>query len=422
MSTEVRVPKLGITEDDAVLVAWLKGEGDTVDAGEALATLETDKASYDLESPAAGVVAQLLIAAGQQVKVGAVLGLVASHEEWESKDVGSPAAVEAAPPTEAAPPAETATPTEPGSSPVGGDRSPETGPIRATPRARRLAAERGFDLHAIKGSGPNGTITQDDVMSVGSGAAPTDTVRPKPGASSTSDEIARELPLSRAQQITARRTAQAFSSTPHFWLTSESDAEQLLQVVESLNAAPASTNRVTITDVIIAVCARALLQHPRVNASWVSDRVLGSESVNIGLATAVADGLLVTVLHDVGHASIRSISAKRADMIERARGGHARLGELEGATFTISNLGVFGVDQAMGILNPPGSALLFVGAIKKKPVVVEERIEARAGVTLTLAGDHRVLDGASGGAFLMAVRTGLENVSEEALGVTDHVD
>ena len=365
-AAEIRVPKLGVTEEDVVVADWLKAEGDPVAAGEVVVTIETDKATYEVTSPVAGVLARRSVEAGVSVAVGAVLGLVTPSQ--------GPASVDQ--------------------------------PLRASPLAKRTAQEAGVDLASVRGSGQGGAITKDDVLRA---AAARVGERAQDTPTAAQDDLGALLPTTRVQSVTARRMTETFAGTPHFWLTLDCDAEAIRTVITALNDTPRGVGRVTVTDLIIASCAAAIATNPRINATWTSQGVRAFRSVNIGVATAIEDGLVVAVVRDVARRSIQEIASLRRTVVERARAGTATPEDLSGATFTVSNLGMYGIDQAAGILNPPGSAILFVGAIAKKAVVVEDRVVARERVALTLAGDHRVLDGVAGATFLTRLRDILED-------------
>lgn len=385
MAISVVMPALEMAQETGKLIAWLKKEGETVAKGEPLLEIETDKAVMELESPGDGVLAGVKAQAGDDVPVGQTIAWLVRPGETPPADeapvvsgrkisvaVVSPAAVS------------TVAATQPGSA-----------DIRISPKARRLAAERGVDLAQVRGSGPGGEILASDILTESkAGAAPA--------------AVDSGSPISR---LMAERTTQSWTTVPHFFLVREVDAGALNEARQKLAPAIEKSRAVklTHTDLLVALVARVLLKHPRMNASWTGEGVRSHADINMGVAMAVNDGVVAPVIHKAHQAKLGEIAVQRRDLTERARAGKLRPQDVAGGTFTISNLGMFGVDAFSAIITPPQAAILAVGRIADRIVPVDGRPGIRPMVTLTLSSDHRVVDGARAAEFLRDVTEAIGN-------------
>lgn len=375
MPTDVIMPALGMAQETGKVLRWLKAEGEEVAKGEPLMEVETDKVTVEVEAPAAGLLAAVRAEAGTDVPVGEAVALILAPGE-RAPENGTPVP-EAAPAPVAAAPAPAAAPQGP------------PGPSRrrlASPKARRLAAEQGVDLDVLgAGSGPHGAVLAADIV----------TPRAGDGGSAAPGET---LPLSRIWSIMAERTTQSWTTAPHFYLHREVDAGRLASWRE---VARARLGRdVSVTDLLVRATAAALARHPRVNAAWDEGSVRLNEGVNVGIAVAVEDGLVVPVVHGADGLGLGEIAARREEIVSRAREGALRPEDIEQGTFTISNLGMFGVDSFDAVVNAPQAAILAVGRIVERVVPVDGSPAVRPMLALSLSCDHRVVDGAHAARFL----------------------
>jgi pyruvate dehydrogenase E2 component (dihydrolipoamide acetyltransferase) len=422
---DVNMPKLSDTMEEGTVLEWKKGDGEGVRRGEVLAEIESDKASFDIEAETDGVL-HIVVAQGKAVPVGQQIAVIGAPGEAPAakpareaapapEATPAPAAAPAPPPppppssSPPAPPVEA--PQQP--APVSGDRPAGADGVKASPLARRLAREMGVDLGGLTGSGPEGRIVKEDVLAAAGGgagpSAPTQAagrqeVRP-PGP-----EVEVVEP-SRMQATIARRMTESKTTVPHFYVTVEARVDEAVRVREQLKEMVPGADRVTMTDLLTRACAIALTRFPEVNASWVDGRFERKRSVSIGLAVPPAKGLglLVPVVHDVDRKDVVRISIESRQVIERARSGKPSPGDLEGGTFSISNLGMYGVDEFNAIINPPESAILAVGAIKEVALVEDGRLAAGKVMRMTLSVDHRVFYGATAAQFMAEVKRLIEN-------------
>ena len=363
------MPALGMAQDTGTVLRWLRGEGETVTRGEPLLEVETDKATVEIESPADGTLAGVRAAAGDQVPVGQVVAVVVAVGE-------APPASEPAPPA----PAEL----------------PSQGRRLASPKARRMAAELGIEIADVEGSGPGGAVLAADVEGAGPPAA-TPPAAVKPPAAG--EPPAATVPTGSVWRIMAERTTQSWQGVPHFFLHRQVDAGRLLSWRAAAIARPGG-GRTSHTDLLIRIAAEALSRHPRINATW-RDGVVGLETeVGIGIAVATEDGLVVPVLRGAEALGLAGITQRRLELVERARSARLTPDDLTGGTFTISNLGMYGVDSFDAILNAPQAAILAVGRIADRVVPVGGVPAIRPMLELSLSCDHRVIDGARGAEFL----------------------
>jgi pyruvate dehydrogenase E2 component (dihydrolipoamide acetyltransferase) len=390
MAFSVVMPALEMAQETGKLVSWRKKEGDRVTKGEPLLEIETDKAVMEVEAPADGILAGVKAREGAVIPVGQTIAWIVSPGESPPRE---DQLLSSAPRTRANREGGSATAfvaRDPGQIPATG--------ARISPKARRLAKELGVDITTLRGSGPGGEILASDVQVGSAHGASTSAVSP-PSSAHTQTQI--EVPGS-IGRLMAERTTQSWTSVPHFFVTREVEAGALNAARESMAMAQKQTPglRLTPSDLLVALVARVLLKHPRVNASWSAEGIRLHDQVNMGLAIAVNDGVVTAVIHDAHTASLGEISSQRRAVTERARSGKLRPSDIADATFTISNLGMYQVDSFAAIITPPQAAILAVGAISDRVVAIEGQPAVRSMMTLTLSCDHRVADGARAAAFM----------------------
>lgn len=372
MPTAVIMPALELAQESGRILRWFKAEGDEVAKGEPLLEIETDKVTVEVEAPGDGVLAGVRAAEGADVPVGETIAFLLAPGE----QVPEPSAVAATAPAAAAPAVAQSAPAA-----EDGVRAPRRGQMLASPKARRMARERGVDLGSIAGTGPHGAIVATDLD-----AAPAATA-------------AASLELGAIWRRMAERTTQSWQSTPHFFLLRDVGAGGLVSWRESVRTRSGHES-VTHTDLLVKTVAEALGRHPRVNASWRDGELVHSDQVNVGIAVATDDALVVPVVHGADRLGLDEIAARRAELVSAARDGRLRLEDVSGGTFTISNLGMYGVDAFLAIVNAPQAAILAVGRIAERVVPVDGEPAVRSVLTLGLSFDHRVVDGARGAEFL----------------------
>jgi len=422
----VNMPKLSDTMEEGTIVEWKKKTGDEVKAGDVLAEVESDKATFDLEAETGGVLS-ILVEQGVPAKIGAPIATIgeASAAPAKEKAKAPPAAAKSKQPETAAKPAEEQEPVAASAPPAEqpADETDERAPepvaastedgehVKASPLAKRLAAEMGVDIASLKGSGPDGRIVKEDVLAAAGGKKAGEPRRPTPAVSRPSGPDVEIVEPTRMQATIARRMAEAKSTVPEFTVTVEARVDEAVSMRQQLKESVPGAEKVTMTDMLVRACALALRKFPEVNASWVEGRFQRKRAVNIGLAVAPSQGmgLLVPVVHDADTKDLIQISIESRQVIERARSGRPGEGDLSGATFSISNLGMFGVDEFVAIINPPEAAILAVGAIKDVPVVEEGRIVPGKVMRMTLSVDHRVFYGATAAQFMAEVKRLIEN-------------
>jgi pyruvate dehydrogenase E2 component (dihydrolipoamide acetyltransferase) len=379
MAISVVMPALELAQETGKVLVWIKKEGDKVAKGEPLLEIETDKVSFELEAQADGILAGVRSHEGDVVPVGQIIAwLVAPGEQppVESDTASRGMAEQARPMTASS--ASAAAPT-----PASAPRAISTGP-RISPKARRIAEEKGVDITKIAGTGPDGQITGDDVLKAAETPAPAES-------------------LSAIARLMAERTTQSWTTVPHFFLTRDIDASALNAAREELGR-----DQFTHTDLLIALVARTLLDHPKMNASWTGSAIRLNPAVNISLAIAVPEGVVGAVIPNAATANLAEISTQRKDLAERAKAGRLRPNDITGGTFTISNLGMFGIDAFSAIITPPQAAVLAVGRIADRVVAVNGQPIVKPMMTITLSSDHRVVDGAQAAAFLNDLAASLE--------------
>jgi pyruvate dehydrogenase E2 component (dihydrolipoyllysine-residue acetyltransferase) len=400
MAVSVVMPALEMAQETGKLVSWRKKEGDRVAKGETLMEVETDKAVVEVEAQAEGILGGVTATTGDVVPVGQTIAWLLQPGE---KPPAATAQAQTGRKMESSPAAQAATPAP---------AAAAAGPLQVSPKARRLAKEHGVDVSKLRGSGPGGEIVAEDVLA----AAKAQTAAPAapPAVATPTAPPARTAPsagagvsdtLSSIGRLMAERTTQSWTTVPHFFVTREVDGSALVAVREKLGAAIERSRgvKLTYTDLLAALVARVLKQHPRMNASWVGDRIKTNPEVKVGLAMAVEDGVVVGVINKADTGELADIAVQRRDLTERARAGKLTPADITGATFTISNLGMYHVDQFTAIIVPPQAGILAVGAMTDRVVPMPGAlipVGIRPMLTLTLSCDHRVLDGARGAAFL----------------------
>jgi pyruvate dehydrogenase E2 component (dihydrolipoamide acetyltransferase) len=397
VAKEIVMPALGMAQETGTLLQWLKAPGDAVAKGEPLMEVETDKATVEIEAPASGILANVTAEPGDVIVVGRTIAVILSPEDVTP--VPSPAAPASATPVAARMAAEHHLDLS-RIKPDGGRVQKEdvlaylaaqqppsagNGRIPASPKARRLAAERGLDLATLRGSGPDGAVLAADVPAAAPGA-----VRTEPGTS---------VP-GRLWRIMAERVSQAWTTIPHFYLLREVNASGLVAWRAEVRQ---RADEISYTDLLVKLTAAALRQHPRANAAWKDGAFSLNPDINIGLAVAVEEGLVVPVIHQADRIGLKQLVERRKEIVAKAQAGRLSPDDLGGGTFTISNLGMYGVDAFNAIVNPPQAAILAVGRIAERVVPLDGQPAVQPMLTLSLSCDHRVLDGARGAQFLQTL-------------------
>jgi pyruvate dehydrogenase E2 component (dihydrolipoamide acetyltransferase) len=404
MAISVVMPALEMAQETGKLLAWRKKEGEAVKKGEPLLEIETDKAVVEIEAPGDGFLTGITAHEGAVIPVGETIAwLVAAGEKAPAlKSIAAPSA-RATSATSAG--ERTASAAAKGAATAATTQTP----AQISPKARRLAKELGVDTSGLSGSGPDGTITAEDVQAAAadaknsaaasSTAAPVSSTDAQPGES-----------LSQIARLMAERMTQSWTTVPHFFLTRDVDCTELMAAHKRLGPAIEKSNgaKLTITDLLIAVVARALAKHPIMNASWTGTGVRQNAEINISLAMAVKDGVVGAVIHKADSAKLGDISTQRRDLTERARANRLRPADISGGTFTISNLGMYQVDAFVAIITPPQAATLAVGTIAKRVVALKGKAAIRPMMTMTLSSDHRVLDGARAAEFLTTLAEAIQ--------------
>ncbi len=407
MPKEVVMPALGMAQDEGVLLRWLKKEGEMVQAGEPLMEVATDKVDVQVEAPASGLLTAVTAQEGDGIPVGQVIALIAA----EGEDL--PAKPVSAPPAQSVP-SESRVP-----SPVAAGLAEQHGidlaavpagagvRVLASPKARRLARERGIDLASLAGNGPQGAVLAADVP-LSAQPQTESLLQPVPETTATTyrtPALTEPEPqaVSRMWQIMAQRLTESWTSAPHFYLVREVNAAKLINWRALLAADAVDSAKITYTDVLTKLAALSLARFPGLNSFWDNGKIITNPDINVGLAIAVEDGLLVPVVHRADRLRVDEIAARRADLVARANSAALLPDDFAGGTFTISNLGMYGVDAFNAIVNPPQAAILAVGRIADRVIAVEGQPAVRPMMTLTLSCDHRVVDGVRAAQFLDAL-------------------
>lgn len=413
MATTIIMPKLGFDMAEGVLVRWTKSEGEPITKGEILAEIETDKATVEVESQASGVIRKHLVSEGASVPIGAPIAIVGDADEaieLESllDEPSSPAEAEPVEAPAAALEQEAQFIPEEGRFPGG---------VKATPIARRLAHEKAIDLTGLSGSGQGGRIVRQDVEeAIADAKAPSAAAQgatspiPLPAAKAEiSSQETTTIALTKLRGLIGRRMTTSKQQVPHFYLTAEFDVERLMSLRTEINQRLAEEEKLSVNDFIVKAAALALRRFPNLNASLGDEQMLRHGDINIGVAVAVEEGLLTVVIRNADQKSIRNISEEARSLIERARQGRVRPEDVEGSTFTISNLGMYEVEDFVAIINPPEAAILAIGNVRSVPVLQDGQVVAGQRMKATLSADHRITDGAEAAQWLQILRGYLED-------------
>lgn len=455
MAKDVIMPALGMAQETGRLIQWLKSAGDSVSKGEPLMEIETDKATLEIEAPASGVLSNVTARAGDDIPVGQRIALILAPGESapvEAPSQASPSAPSAPAPVQTSAPvsaasASTVARVTPVAQRIAAENNLDLAQIKssaggkvqkedvlaylaaqqqagnanhgngsngskllASPKAKRLAQEQGVDIRTVTGSGPEGAVLADDVLAAASAlrtaVASVAAVSSAASVANASGE-GETLAISRMWQIMAERLSQAWTTIPHFYLIREANATRLKQWLAEVRER--ATEKVTVTDLLVKLTSAALRQHPRLNGSWLNGKIVLNPHVSVGLAVAVDDGLVVPVLQDSDTLGLNQLAARRSALVARAQAGKLSPDDISGGTFTISNLGMYGVDAFNAIVNPPQAAILAVSRIADRVVPVDGEPGVQPMLTLSLSCDHRVVDGARGAQFLQTLAELIEN-------------
>jgi pyruvate dehydrogenase E2 component (dihydrolipoamide acetyltransferase) len=432
MATKVVMEALSPTMEEGRLVEWKKNEGESVAVGDVLAEVETDKAVMELVARSAGTLLKQLVVAGATVPVSSAVGWIG--QPGENVDGGSPATktstVNGQRSTGPTPPATAPAPTQPAGRPAVQPPAPpvvapsepvstqpsshpavqQPGRVKASPLAKKIAGERGVDLGAIAGSGPEGRVIKRDLEAVsGERSAVSGPATTQPSSRPADQPPFVDTPLSQIRKTIAKRLALSIGPIPTFYLTTEVDMERVAEAREALNAAAGDEGKVSFNDIVLKAVATALQQHPACNAWWQDDHIRYWQSVHLGMAVAVEDGLITPVIRDAQTKSLRQIAGATRDLAGRARERKLAPAEYTGSTFTVSNLGMFDIEHFTAIINPPEAGILAVGSIAQIPAAVNGEVQVRRRMRMTMSCDHRVIDGATGAKFLKTLKLLLEN-------------
>lgn len=433
MATEIQLPALSPTMTEGKIVKWLKKEGESISSGEAIAEVETDKSNLEVEAFDDGVLLKIIVPEGETGKVGApiaVIGQKGEKVEASAPKAAAPAPAPAAAPPKPAPapaPVAAAAPPKP-AGPAGPAQvvpirraeepptvaSEDNGRLRASPLAKRMAREEGLDLAGVQGSGPSGRIVKRDVeAAMGQAGQAAAAVAKAPAAPRPAPAVVpmfgrREpevIAISGMRKIISQRMAEVKPGVPHFYVTVDIEMEEAAKVREQAKAAEV---KVSFNDLIVKAAAMALRRQPKVNVSLQGDRILQFHTADVGIAVAIEDGLITPVIRDADQKSLGTIAAEARELAERARRKALKPEEYAGGSITVSNLGMFGVDNFIAVINPPQASIVAVGAVSEKAVIRDGKVVARKMMSATFSGDHRVVDGALGAQYLQELKALLE--------------
>ena len=394
MATNVLMPQMGYDMREGTVVRWHKQEGETVNRGEVIADIETDKATVEFEAYTDGVLGRIVANEGIAVPVGNLIAIITEPGEAVPDAPAAPAAEPAAAPVPAPAPAATPPPAVPAPS--------VDGQVRASPIARRLARERDIDLALVTGTGPNGRVVEQDILDY---QPPAETA----AAAAAPAPADSRIELTRMRQTIARVTSDSKTTAPHFYVTAEMDMGKAMAMRRDVNDASDPDNRVSVNDLMVKACALALAKHPKFNAFYRGDHLEVHGAMNIGIAIALDTGLILPGVSNCESKSLLQIAAATKDLIARANSGTLRNDEYSGTTFSISNMGMFDVESFTAIIYPPHAAILAVGSVKEQAVVKDGQLAVGQMMKATLSTDHRVADGAEAAQFLMEIKRVLEN-------------
>ena len=408
MASKVIMPKLSPTMEEGQIARWLKKEGDKVSMGEPLAEIDTDKATMEMQALANGVLRKILVNEGESAPLGQLIAVIGEpNEDIAAVLSEAPAKAEKKEPAPPKPAEETAPPPPPAPAPApapepapAATNGRQSGRIIASPLAARMAADSGLDLRSIQGSGPNGRIIKRDIEAA--------LTKPKAAVAVGAASGYRDEPATQIRQTIAKRLVTSIGPVPHFFLTVDIEMDRAAEMRESIKALDPDL-KISINDIIIKCAAVALLQHPQVNASFQEKFIRYYEHADIGVAVAIEDGLITPVIRGADQKSLSNIASEVRELAERARSKKLKPEEYTGATFSISNLGMFGIDEFTAVINPPEGAILAVGAMTPKPVVRGNDVVVKQMMRVTMSCDHRVIDGATGAKFLQTFKKMLEN-------------
>ena len=406
MADVVSMPKLGFDMAEGTLVRWVKLEGETVNKGDILAEIETDKATVEVESSFAGVVHKHLVEQGSVVPVGTPIAIIAAPGE-QVEDIPTTQPAQEVPAQAQTPQTAPAAPVQPAATPTA-----PAGPVKASPLARRMATEQGLDIHTLRGSGPGGRIVKRDVENALKSIPASFPIKPAtPPAQMISTAIPGDetVPVDRLRAAIGRRMVESKQQVPHFYVTHACRVDELMSLRKKINSTLPEGEKISVNDFIIKAAGLALRRYPNLNASLNGDVILRHGDVNVGVAVAIPGGLLTVVNRNTDQKPLRVISREVREMVTRARDGKVRPDDIEGSTFSISNLGMFDVDSFIAIINPPEAAILAVGSVQEVPVVEDGQIKPGMVLKITLSADHRITDGAEAAQFLQAMAEYLEN-------------
>ena len=430
MTVEVTMPQMGADMVEGTLVRWLKQVGEEVKRGDVLAEIETDKATVELEAFESGVLRRQVVGEGETVPVGELIALLGDASEAipDERPRMQPAATPVRRKVDDKAPAPTREHELLDAEIAPGTHQPppptEDGRLRVSPVARRIASDAGIDVQTIRGTGPDGRILRRDVEgALRAGAAPA--ARPSEAAAGAPAKAAPAppatppatgtQPLSRMRQAIARRMSQSKQSAPHYYLTLDVDMTAALAFREEFNGAAGDAHRASVNDLVIKACALALGRHPKFNAQYAEDGLHYSDRVNVDIGIAMDEGLIAPAVLDCQAKSLGQIAAEAKDLIDRAKNGHLTAEEYSAGTFTITNLGAYGVETLIGIINPPQAAILGVGSVMPQAVVRDGAVVVRQVMKVALSADHRVSDGAEGAPFIKEIQGFLERPASLAL-------
>jgi pyruvate dehydrogenase E2 component (dihydrolipoamide acetyltransferase) len=409
MPIEILMPALSPTMTEGNLVRWLKKEGDPVKAGETIAEIETDKATMEVEAVDEGSIGKILVPEGTEgVPVNKVIALLLE----EGEDKSALESVKTAEPVKTAEAPQPIQDTKPDLKVVSSQDKPASGErVFATPLARRLSENAGLEIRSIPGSGPRGRIVKADVeqaLAQSSAAPLSRSTAPSPAL--LGFEPAYDvLPVSNMRKVIAKRLMEAKQTVPHFYLSVECDVGELVKAREQINERAKGAYKLSVNDFVIKACALALKQVPEANASWINDQIYQYKSADVAVAVAIAGGLITPVIREAENKGLVEISMEMKELAARAREGKLKPEEFQGGTFSLSNLGMYGISQFSAIINPPQGCILAVGAAEERPVVREGVLTAATLMTCTLSVDHRVVDGAVGATYLKVFKELIEN-------------
>jgi len=416
MATKVHMEALSPTMEEGRLVKWTKHEGDPVKSGDTLAEVETDKAVMELVARADGQLLKVMVPEGTTVPVGNVVAWIGKPgEKVDGDGAGAPApksqrsAVSGAREDKPAP-------APPSASPRAAPSIPDATRVKASPLAKRLAKDAGVDLKLIQGSGPGGRVIKRDVEAAPTASAATASAAQAPAVPRTADRAPRtgvpyeDVPLTQIRKTIAKRLAASIGPIPHFFLTTEIDMERAVEAREALNQQLGEAGgKISFNDIIIKAVALALVQHRACNAWFQDDHIRYWNEVHIGMAVAIEDGLITPVIRNADQKNLREIGAESRELAGRARNRRLKPDEYTGATFSVSNLGMFDIDQFTAVINPPEAGIVAIGSIVAKAIPDGDRVVVRRRLRLTMSCDHRVIDGATGAVFLKTLKQMLEN-------------